>query len=452
MSSASSFTSASRACSPGDVGDQPGSSAYIDRSGMELMRSISSASLSSTATAGPSYPESSAKFHLRNTKLTLDFSLPPAEEPLSLASSLLACSTQNVLFFSRGNRVHFKNTITSEDIGQLCKLQDSHGDLRIIECGGVDQPDIVALGTSKGLIQIWDVKTKKKTASWSTKSVTAMRWNGPVLTVGGEKGTIRHYDTRIAPTSKMKEQVRKVTRHQSRITSLEWNVEGKILASGDQSGVVYCWDSREKVPLDVGEFIQRRKKMQHPGAISALAFCPWQPKLLASGDVEGTIHLWNVNASLSHSNAATPGKLELGAPITSLHFSPQCKELLSTHGSKPPSPPATEPPPPTTPTIAVPGASTRRRSNTNNSIPSLPPPVWPKVSMENSIAVHSYPSLRHVTTYPLLNKPISSSVLNAGGTKIVLAVPDEGKISVCDVWAKRKELKRQPSFFNSTIR
>jgi cell division cycle protein 20 (cofactor of APC complex) len=156
----------------------------------------------------------------------------------------------------------------SEDVGQLCKLQDSHGDLRIIECGGADQPDVVALGTSKGLIQIWDVKAKKKTASWSTKGVSAMRWNGPVLTVGGLKGTIRHYDTRVASTPKMKEQARKVTRHQSRITSLEWNVDGQILASGDQSGTVYCWDMKEKVPLDVGEFIQRRKKMQHGGAVS----------------------------------------------------------------------------------------------------------------------------------------------------------------------------------------
>ncbi|GLB44511.1 putative WD40 repeats [Lyophyllum shimeji] len=431
LSGSSSFTSASRACSPGDVGDEPGSSAFIDHGGIALMRSVSSASLSSTATAGPSYPESSAKFHLRNTKFTIDFSAPPASDPLDVVAPVLSCSPQNVLFFSRGNRIHYKNMTTSEEIGQLCKLQDSHGDLRIIECGGTDQPDIVALGTSKGLIQIWDVKARKKISSWTTKSVTAMRWNGPVLTVGGMKGTIRHYDTRIAPTSKMKEQVRKVTRHQSRITSLEWNVDGKILASGDQSGTVYCWDAREKVPLDVGEFIQRRKKLQHPGAISALAFCPWQPKLLASGDIEGTIHLWNINALSPHSNAATPGKLELGSPITSLHFSPQCKELLSTQGCKP-----------------KPAAD----ASTDVQAASISTQVWPRQTMENSIAVHSYPSLRHVTTFALTDKPIGSSVLNAGGTKIILAVPEDGKINVCDVWAKRKELKKQPSFFNSTIR
>lgn len=266
LSGTSSFTT-SRACSPGDLEDESRSSAFISRSGMALMRSVSSASLSSTSTNVPMYPESSAKYFLRNTKLTIDFSTPPCQDPADVAP-LLSCSSQNILFFSRGNRVHYKNLTTTEDIGQLCKLQESDGDLRIIECGSIEKPDIVAIGTSKGIIQLWDVATKKKTASWSLTSVTAMRWNGPVLTVGGLKGTIRHYDTRISPMPKMKEQVRKVTRHQAKITSLEWNVDGKILASGDHSGMVYCWDSRERVPLDVGEFIQRRKKMQHSGAVS----------------------------------------------------------------------------------------------------------------------------------------------------------------------------------------
>ena len=72
--------------------------------------------------------------------------------------------------------------------------------------------------------------------------------------------------------------------------------------------------------------------------------------------------------------------------------------------------------------------------------------------MTNSVAVHSYPSLRHVTALSVGDKPIGCSVLSASGTRLVLAVPDEGKINVCDVWTKRKEVKRQPSFFGSTIR
>ncbi|KAF8628564.1 hypothetical protein AX17_005960 [Amanita inopinata Kibby_2008] len=391
---------------------------------MALMRSVSSASLRSSSPSVPSYSDLSAKYHLRNTRVSLDYSVPSSYDA-SLAASLplLSCSPQNILFFSRGNRVHYKNLTTNEDVGQLCKLQESHGNLRIVECAGDDLPDLVALGTNKGYVHIWDIRSKKLTASWSTKGVSVMRWNGPVLTIGGLKGTIKHYDTRVNPTSKMKEQARKVTRHQTRITSLAWNVTGKLLASGDQTGTVYCWEPGQRTPLDVGDFIQRRKKIQHAGAISAVTWCPWQPKLLATGDTMGAIRLWNIDVTSPRSNATVPGKLELDSPVTGLHFSPHCKELLSTHGA-----------------------------SLNNTDPSASH-TWPRASVSNSIAVHSYPSLRHVTSFNVAEKPLGVSVLNAHGTKIVLSLPEDSKLNVCDVWSKRKEIKKQPSFMSSsTIR
>jgi cell division cycle protein 20 (cofactor of APC complex) len=187
----------------------------------------------------------------------------------------MSWSAQNIVVFARGNRVHYKQlggagTVagTADDIGQLCRLPETRGDLCAIEFGGLDQPSIVALGTSKGYVQIWDVAAKKMTVGWTTKGVTAMKWNGPVLTVGITKGTIRHFDTRVKDAPKIKEQARKITRHQSPISSLSWNSEGKFLASGDETGMVYCWDPRQNVPLDVGEMVHRRKKMQHAGVVT----------------------------------------------------------------------------------------------------------------------------------------------------------------------------------------
>jgi len=268
-------TSPSRASSPMVLSDR--GSAFIDQGGLALMRSVSVSSIrSTTPPIYPTFPDTSAKYHLRNTKITVDYSGPTEVTSSSaavgsVAPHLLSCSSANVLFFCRGNRVHFRNIGTgsgAEDIGQLCKLQEDRGDLRVIECAGSDMPHIVALGTTKGFVQIWDVKAKKMAMSWSTKGVSVMRWNSAVLTVGGLKGTIRHYDTRVEPKSKMKDLAPKLTRHQARITSLAWNISGKILASGDESGTVYCWEQGKKVPLDVGEFVQRRKKMQHSSAVS----------------------------------------------------------------------------------------------------------------------------------------------------------------------------------------
>lgn len=252
-------------------------STYIDEGGLALMRSVSVSSIrSTTPPAHSAFPDLSAKYHLRNTKITIDYSVPTGspsntDESDNVTPHLLSCSPSNVLFFSRGNRVHFKNMGAgsgAEDIGQLCKLQEDRGDLRVVECAGSDMPNIVALGTTKGFVQIWDVKAKKMVMSWSTKGVSVIKWNSAVLTVGGLKGIIRHYDTRVEPKSRMKDQAPKLTRHQARITSLSWSTNGKILASGDESGMVYCWEQGKKVPLDVGEFVQRRKKMQHASAVS----------------------------------------------------------------------------------------------------------------------------------------------------------------------------------------
>ncbi|KAI0085501.1 WD40-repeat-containing domain protein [Irpex rosettiformis] len=335
-------------------------------------------------------------------------------------------SVNNVLVFGRGNRVHYKNLTTNEDVAQLCKLKESVGDLRFLECAGKDQPNTVAAGTSTGCIQIWDISAKKNTAAWQATGASVMKWNGHMVTVGLQKGTIKHYDSR---TPKSKETIKRVTRHQAKITSLAWNTEGKLYASGDETGVVFVWDIRHPgVPVEqVGDMVQRRRKIQHTGAVTALAWCPWQTKILATGDSTpektGTIRVWTVGGSTSSMyQSPHPDKIELDAPVTSLHFSSHCKEILSTHG------PGKTTPAPQTYTEDL-------QLIENDPIPS---------PYSNSVVVHSYPSLRHVVTLPGANSNIAGSLLSPNGQKIVLAVPEENKLKIWDVWA-RPTLRRTAS-------
>ncbi|KAI0056828.1 WD40 repeat-like protein [Artomyces pyxidatus] len=377
---------------------------------------LPSPSIRSNSPAVVPYPETSAKFHLRNGKLAIDFQ-GAADETLGTTWPV-SWSLKNTLVFGRGNRVHLKNLSTTEDVAALVKLKESHGTLRLLECAGEDAPHTVALATSTGLIQIWDVAAKKMTSSWTTKPVTAMKWAGPVLSVGGEKGAIRHFDTRVKDTGRMKDQTKKVLRHQARIGVLAWNHAGRVLASGDDSGVIYCWDARQNAPLDVGELVQRRRKMQHVGAVKALAWCPWSLKVLASGDAAvdgtGTVRLWSVNEATP--KPPIPDSLALDAQITSLQWSTQCKELLSTHGMA---------------------------RITEDGIPSSS--SAPSSGMGNAVAVHSFPNLTHVTTLYPATSAISGSILSPNGQRIVFAVPDEKQLKIWDVWGKRKELKRQRS-------
>ncbi|TFY50978.1 hypothetical protein EVJ58_g10801, partial [Rhodofomes roseus] len=223
-------------------------------------------SVSETPPTPPPVPES-AVTNMRTDKVIVDFSV--VEEEWSKRVWPVSWSENNILLFGRGARVHYKNLSANEAIGQLCKFREDQGNLRLIECAGKDYPNLVAVSSSNGHIQLWDLAAKKMVSKWSTKSTAAIQWNGPILTVGGERGSIRQFDTRVPDTTKMKEQAKKTMRHQSKISSLAWNIDGKFLASGDESGQVHIWDPRlQNAPLEVGEMIQRRKKIQHVGVIT----------------------------------------------------------------------------------------------------------------------------------------------------------------------------------------
>ena len=72
----------------------------------------------------------------------------------------------------------------------------------------------------------------------------------------------------------------------------------------------------------------KHTRRKHMGAVKALAWCPWQPTLLASGGGthDAMIHVWNCNTGSRVHSIETPTQ------VTSLHFAPMKKELLSTHG------------------------------------------------------------------------------------------------------------------------
>ncbi|KAK1227961.1 hypothetical protein PQX77_009008 [Marasmius sp. AFHP31] len=408
-----------------------------------LTRSLSSSSLASSFMLPPEPPKfavNSAFHHLSSTRTIIDFSLPTgtasvlpeggtADTTTPSTYLPLACSTSNLLFFTRGNRLHYKNLMTTEDIGQLFKLKEKYGDVQVLACGGVEQSNTIAVSTSTGYVHIWDVAAKKATMLWNTGSPTrnvgAMQWNGQVLTVGEVKGTIRFFDTRIGPVKKMKGEARKLIRHQSRITHLSWNENKKYLATGDDSGTVYCWDDRQKSPLDVGEYVQRRKKIQHDAAVTALTWCPTQARYLTTGDANGTIRFWQIDPEESRPNTLGPThRIHTGSRVSGLHFSPHCKEIISVHGDQAATLPWEE----------------------NPLVQRFP------TTTANSVVAHTFPNGRHAKTLAVSEKPVLGSVLVANGMKVVAAVPEEGKLKVCDVWAKPPPLKRQPSLVEKAMR
>ncbi|KAJ7607354.1 WD40-repeat-containing domain protein [Roridomyces roridus] len=346
----------------------------------------------------------------------------------------LACSAQNVIYYGRAtNRVFSRDMIAGDLPKQFCKVKAEHGGLKLLVAG--DRR--LAFSTTTGCIQIWDTETKTMLTSWTNKNkkklggagVACMAWFGPFLAVGWAHGAIRVYDTRIGNVAKMKERCTRMFRHEAAICALQWNSNGKMLASGDESGRVLCWDmaastrAQHQSPLEVGDHVQRRKKIVHSGTIMALAWCPWNPKLLATGDASGTLKLWTIEANTTHTNAGA--KVDLGSRITSLHFSPHYKELVCALGER-------------VTTDAVPGMGSKH------------------AALSNEVVVYQVPGLRHITNVPVSGQvgggTVEGAVLSTGsGThRLVVAVPSEDKLKVYEVWGKQKELRRQQSFVDGT--
>lgn len=129
-----------------------------------------------------------------------------------------------------------------------------------------------------------------------------------------------------------------------------------------------------------------------------------------------------------------PTKIELDAQVTSLHFSPHIREMLSTHGPGKVAPAPTAPSTPITPIDDPFGAS----------IPIHAEPFTSRIS--NSVVVHQFPTMRRVTTVAVAKKNIAGSVLSPNGHRIVFAVPEESQLKVWDVWGKFKAPK-PPSLY-----
>lgn len=102
-------------------------------------------------------------------------------------------------------------------------------------------------------------------------------------------GVLIHHDVR-----QREHIIMQTDAHYQEICGLKWSPDGKYLASGGNDNVLNIWQSLEgsRAP-DQPLFTMN----QHNAAVKAIAWCPWQPNVLASGGgtADRTIRLWNCN-------------------------------------------------------------------------------------------------------------------------------------------------------------
>ncbi|KAK4657983.1 substrate-specific activator of APC-dependent proteolysis [Podospora pseudocomata] len=226
--------------------------------------------------------------------------------------NLVDWGNANVLGVGLGSSVYMWNAQTSR-VNKLCTLEDD----TVTSVSWIQKGTHIAIGTGKGLVQIWDAERQRRlrTMVGHTNRVGALAWNTHILTSGSRDRSIYHRDVR-APDPWM----RKLVGHKQEVCGLKWNCEDGQLASGGNDNKLMVWDKLSDSPL--------WKFSDHTAAVKAIAWSPHQRGLLASGG--GTAD----RRIIFHDTVrgTVVNEIDTGSQVCNLAWSKNSNEIVSTHG------------------------------------------------------------------------------------------------------------------------
>lgn len=181
---------------------------------------------------------------------------------------------------------------------------------------------MIAVGLQNGEVQLWDIISWQcvRVLKHHSGRVSSLSWQGPALiTSGSSDATIASADLRspAMPVIRWKG-------HSQEVCGLKWNQEGTQLASGGNDNLLCIWDCVKSFDSQRPAALIR----DHTAAVKALAWCPWQRGLLASGggSQDKSIKFWNTSSMSLVKSVTTCSQ------VCSLQWNPFQRELLSSHG------------------------------------------------------------------------------------------------------------------------
>ncbi|SPQ18067.1 21ed6f1b-ec82-4f63-a0ed-14dcd37af4bb [Thermothielavioides terrestris] len=208
--------------------------------------------------------------------------------------------------------------VWSADEGTVSCLLETSPDTYVSSVKWSGDGAYVGVGLGTGEVQIWDVAEGVKIRSMfgHDTRVGVMGWSKHILSTGARSGLVFNHDVRVA-----EHKVAELVSHTSEVCGLEWRSDGAQLATGGNDNLVSIWDARS---LAVPKFT----KTNHKAAVKAIAWCPWNMNLLATGggSYDRHIHFWNTTSG------ARVNSIDTGSQVTSLRWSPHYREIVSSSG------------------------------------------------------------------------------------------------------------------------
>lgn len=229
--------------------------------------------------------------------------------------NLVDWGSQDILAVGLGDSVYLWDGAT-QSVDRLCNLLNKD---KVTLLNWIGLGTHLAIGTLKGLVEIWDATKIKcvRTMSGHNLRVLSLAWNEHILLLGSRDRSILNRDVRVA-----EHYINRLEHHKQEVCGLKWNVEENKLALGGNDNKLFIWDGINNLSQPLHEF------HDHTAAIKAILWSPHQRGILASGGgtADKTIKTWNtLTGQLLHD-------VNTGSQVCNLAWLKNSNELVSTHG------------------------------------------------------------------------------------------------------------------------
>ena len=259
--------------------------------------------------------------------------------------NLLEWGKSNILAVALGPEIYLWNGETSETSLLMSILKENNSTINnnnnnvITSLSWMNNGICLGVGLPNGTIELWDVLKSTKIREIKeahSDRISCLAWNSYIISSGSKDKLIKNFDVRIPDG-----EISNIHQHKQEVCSLKYSPEGDLLSSGGNDNVAYIWDVRKlnnklvnisnlidinnndlhtNKPLAVNNY--------HTAAVKAMAWCPWQRHILATGGgtKDKTIKVFNCDTNKIIKN------VETGSQVCALLWNKKEREIISSHG------------------------------------------------------------------------------------------------------------------------